>query len=120
MHNIRQNLLFAFLYNGAAIPIAAGVLYPAFGIPIVARHWRWRDGDVVSERDYQCSEIAICEIGLKNDVRSRSHGTVLLLGRDALPHGISHHVRVLREVSATCRLLMWWTVPRSQQRGALG
>ncbi len=32
MHNIRQNLLFAFLYNGAAIPIAAGVLYPAFGI----------------------------------------------------------------------------------------
>jgi Cu+-exporting ATPase len=32
MHNIRQNLLFAFLYNGAAIPIAAGVLYPTFGI----------------------------------------------------------------------------------------
>jgi P-type Cu+ transporter len=32
MRNIRQNLLFAFLYNGAAIPIAAGVLYPAFGI----------------------------------------------------------------------------------------
>ena len=32
MHNIRQNLFFAFIYNGAAIPIAAGVLYPAFGI----------------------------------------------------------------------------------------
>jgi Cu+-exporting ATPase len=32
MGNIRQNLLLAFLYNGAAIPIAAGVLYPAFGI----------------------------------------------------------------------------------------
>jgi Cu+-exporting ATPase len=32
MRNIRQNLLFAFLYNGAAIPIAAGVLYPVFGI----------------------------------------------------------------------------------------
>ncbi len=32
MRNIRQNLLLAFLYNGAAIPIAAGVLYPAFGI----------------------------------------------------------------------------------------
>jgi Cu+-exporting ATPase len=32
MRNIRQNLLFAFLYNGAAIPIAAGVLYPAFGL----------------------------------------------------------------------------------------
>jgi len=32
MRNIRQNLVFAFLYNGAALPIAAGVLYPAFGI----------------------------------------------------------------------------------------
>jgi Cu+-exporting ATPase len=32
MSNIRQNLFFAFIYNGAAIPIAAGVLYPAFGI----------------------------------------------------------------------------------------
>jgi len=39
MRNIRQNLTFAFLYNGAGIPIAAGVLYPAFGLllsPIVA------------------------------------------------------------------------------------
>jgi len=32
MANIRQNLLFAFIYNAAGIPIAAGVLYPAFGI----------------------------------------------------------------------------------------
>jgi Cu+-exporting ATPase len=32
MGNIRQNLLLAFLYNGAAIPVAAGVLYPAFGL----------------------------------------------------------------------------------------
>ncbi len=39
MRNIRQNLLFAFLYNGAGVPIAAGVLYPVFGIllsPVVA------------------------------------------------------------------------------------
>jgi P-type Cu+ transporter len=34
MRNIRQNLFFAFVYNGAAIPIAAGVLYPAFGITL--------------------------------------------------------------------------------------
>jgi P-type Cu+ transporter len=34
MRNIRQNLLFAFVYNAAAIPIAAGVLYPAFGITL--------------------------------------------------------------------------------------
>jgi Cu+-exporting ATPase len=32
MRNIRQNLLFAFLYNGLGIPIAAGALYPLFGI----------------------------------------------------------------------------------------
>jgi P-type Cu+ transporter len=32
MRNIRENLLFAFIYNAAAVPIAAGILYPAFGI----------------------------------------------------------------------------------------
>ena len=32
MRNIRQNLFFAFVYNSAGVPIAAGVLYPAFGI----------------------------------------------------------------------------------------
>jgi Cu+-exporting ATPase len=32
MANIRQNLVFAFIYNAAGIPIAAGVLYPAFGL----------------------------------------------------------------------------------------
>ncbi|BBK38129.1 copper-translocating P-type ATPase [Allostella sp. ATCC 35155] len=39
MRNIRQNLFFAFAYNSAGVPIAAGVLYPAFGIllsPVVA------------------------------------------------------------------------------------
>jgi Cu+-exporting ATPase len=39
MANIRQNLFFAFVYNAAGVPIAAGVLYPAFGLllsPIIA------------------------------------------------------------------------------------
>lgn len=39
MRNIRENVFFAFFYNAAGIPVAAGVLYPFFGIllsPIVA------------------------------------------------------------------------------------
>lgn len=32
MRNIRQNLTFAFIYNAAGVPIAAGILYPVFGI----------------------------------------------------------------------------------------
>jgi P-type Cu+ transporter len=39
MRNIRQNLFFAFIYNAAGIPIAAGILYPSLGIllsPIIA------------------------------------------------------------------------------------
>jgi Cu+-exporting ATPase len=39
MNNIRQNLFFAFVYNAAGVPVAAGVLYPAFGLllsPIIA------------------------------------------------------------------------------------
>jgi Cu+-exporting ATPase len=39
MRNIRQNLFFAFIYNAAGVPIAAGILYPSFGLllsPIIA------------------------------------------------------------------------------------
>jgi Cu+-exporting ATPase len=39
MRNIRQNLFFAFVYNALGIPLAAGVLFPAFGLllsPIIA------------------------------------------------------------------------------------
>jgi Cu+-exporting ATPase len=32
MRNIRQNLFFAFVYNTAGVPVAAGVLYPFFGV----------------------------------------------------------------------------------------
>jgi Cu+-exporting ATPase len=32
MRNIRQNLFFAFFYNAIGVPLAAGVLYPFFGL----------------------------------------------------------------------------------------
>ena len=32
MHNVRQNLFLAFVYNVIGIPVAAGVLYPVFGL----------------------------------------------------------------------------------------
>jgi Cu+-exporting ATPase len=39
MRNIRQNLFFAFVYNTLGVPVAAGVLYPLFGVllsPMIA------------------------------------------------------------------------------------
>ena len=39
MRNIRQNLFFAFVYNALGVPVAAGVLYPVFGLllsPMIA------------------------------------------------------------------------------------
>jgi Cu+-exporting ATPase len=39
MRNIRQNLFFAFVYNAVGVPLAAGVLFPAFGLllnPMIA------------------------------------------------------------------------------------
>ena len=39
MRNIRQNLFFAFVYNAVGVPVAAGILYPWFGVllsPVIA------------------------------------------------------------------------------------
>jgi Cu+-exporting ATPase len=39
MANIKQNLFFAFIYNSLGVPVAAGILYPFFGMllsPIIA------------------------------------------------------------------------------------
>ena len=39
MRNIRQNLFFAFIYNALGVPVAAGALYPVFGLllsPMIA------------------------------------------------------------------------------------
>ncbi len=53
MRNIRQNLFFALAYNGIGIPIAAGILYPFFGDPVVPDHRRRRDGVVLAVGGHQ-------------------------------------------------------------------
>ena len=58
MRNIRQNLAFAFLYNAAGVPIAAGVLYPAFGITVVADRRGRSDVALVGQRHHQRAEAA--------------------------------------------------------------
>ena len=61
MRNIRQNLFFAFIYNAVGVPVAAGVLYPAFGLllsPIVAAGG---DGAVLSQRHRECAAPAAAE-----------------------------------------------------------
>jgi Cu+-exporting ATPase len=59
MRNIRQNLFFAFIYNAAGIPIAAGVLYPFFG---------WLLSPVIAGAAMSLSSVSV----IANTVRLRS------------------------------------------------
>ena len=56
MRNIRQNLVFAFVYNAAGVPIAAGVLYPVFGLLLSPTRRRRGDGAVLGQRHRQRAE----------------------------------------------------------------
>ena len=53
-----RTCIFAFIYNAAGVPIAAGVLYPAFGLTLSPVVGRGGDGAFVGERGRQCSTIA--------------------------------------------------------------
>ena len=66
MRNIRQNLAFAFLYNAAGVPIAAGVLYPRVRHSAVADDRRRRDGAVLGQRDRQRAAAGAGEAGLSD------------------------------------------------------
>ena len=76
MSNIRQNLFFAFVYNAAGVPIAAGVLYPAFGILLVADHRRGRDGAVVGQRHRQRAAAAHRQARLSRSGKQRPAGAL--------------------------------------------
>ena len=69
MRNIRQNLFFAFIYNAAGVPIAAGVLYPVFGIllsPMIgALAMSLSSVSVIAN----ALELAVREIGLATTAR---------------------------------------------------
>ena len=58
MGNIRQNLFFAFVYNAAGVPIAAGVLYPLFGITAEPDRRGGGHGAEFGQRDRQCAPAA--------------------------------------------------------------
>ena len=58
MRNIRQNLIFAFIYNAAGVPIAAGRSLSGLRPHAVASRGRGGDGAVVGERGRQCAAIA--------------------------------------------------------------
>jgi hypothetical protein len=58
MSNIRQNLFFAFIYNAAGVPVAAGVLYTRPRRLALSNHCRGRDGAVFGECHRQCLAAA--------------------------------------------------------------
>ena len=58
MRNIRQNLFFAFLYNSLGVPIAAGVLYPFFGLLAEPDSGGGRDELEFSFGDYEFAALA--------------------------------------------------------------
>ena len=69
MRNIRQNLFFAFVYNAAGVPVAAGLLYPFFGIvlsPVFAAA-----AMALSSVSVVANALRLNRVALLNPARSR-------------------------------------------------
>ena len=71
MRNIRQNLFFAFVYNAAGIPIAAGVFYPLFGAAAVADLRRGGDGREFGQRHRERAAVEGRDIVTSCHTRAR-------------------------------------------------
>ena len=98
MRNIRQNLFFAFIYNAAGVPIAAGVLYPLFGlllspviaaaamalssVSVVANALRLRQGGYLNRRYWIA--VLLRQVGGGQAVLAARHGVD---HRELLDHG---------------------------------
>ena len=95
MANIRQNLFFAFVYNAMGVPIAAGVLYPVFGlvlspmiaaaamsfssVSVIANALRLH-GTLGSDRGQRAAPV--CRIGAHGDAHRESAGLLLFRRRE--------------------------------------
>jgi hypothetical protein len=107
MQNIRQNLFFAFVYNALGVPIAAGALYPAFGIllspmiaaaamslssvSVIANALRLRRASVVKSKRLWIA-LAVLALAIQL-VPYRPEANPAVLGEPAL--GFSAHARAL-------------------------
>jgi Cu+-exporting ATPase len=91
MRNIRQNLVFAFIYNGLGIPVAAGVLYPVLGVTlspmIAAGAMALSSLSVVTNanrlRGFEAPDLA-------HEVRIPTTETVVEIGRDEEQQEVIH------------------------------
>ena len=76
MRNIRQNLFFAFVYNAVGVPIAAGVLYPAFGILL---------SPIIAAAAMALSSVSVIGNALRLRSRSCEPGSLAAIARSADP-----------------------------------
>ena len=76
MNNIRQNLFFAFIYNAAGVPIAAGVLYPDIRHSAVADDCSGGHGAVFGQRHRKCPAAAGDEGLMLMQIKETSSGWV--------------------------------------------
>jgi Cu+-exporting ATPase len=84
MRNIRQNLVFAFFYNIVGIPIAAGALYPAFGILL---------SPMIAAAAMALSSLSV----VTNANRLRGYKPVTLIAADAIRPATAPKVEVKEE-----------------------